>query len=120
MNQAQEGSKMAKVVVVTSGKGGVGKTTSTAALGTALAQGGRRPLSWILTSACATSTCLGRTGVPAADPAHRQITLNELAGEFGVSRERVRQIEARSVEKLQKAVTKCLAAMESLAALPVE
>jgi len=32
---------MAKVVVVTSGKGGVGKTTSTAALGTALAQAGQ-------------------------------------------------------------------------------
>src|SRR6186713_1984953 len=31
---------MAKVMVVTSGKGGVGKTTSTAALGGALAQGG--------------------------------------------------------------------------------
>src|SRR6202048_4514798 len=29
---------MAKIVVVTSGKGGVGKTTSTAALGAALAQ----------------------------------------------------------------------------------
>jgi septum site-determining protein MinD len=33
---------MAKVVVVTSGKGGVGKTTSTAALGAALAQSGKR------------------------------------------------------------------------------
>ena len=32
---------MANVVVVTSGKGGVGKTTSTAALGTALAQAGQ-------------------------------------------------------------------------------
>jgi septum site-determining protein MinD len=31
---------MAKVLVVTSGKGGVGKTTSTAALGAALAQSG--------------------------------------------------------------------------------
>ncbi len=31
---------MGKVVVVTSGKGGVGKTTSTAALGAALAQSG--------------------------------------------------------------------------------
>src|SRR5256885_10294009 len=31
---------MAKVLVVTSGKGGVGKTTSTAALGAALAQRG--------------------------------------------------------------------------------
>jgi septum site-determining protein MinD len=33
---------MAQVVVVTSGKGGVGKTTSTAALGAALAQSGQR------------------------------------------------------------------------------
>jgi septum site-determining protein MinD len=33
---------MAKVVVVTSGKGGVGKTTSTAALGAALAQAGQK------------------------------------------------------------------------------
>src|SRR5947207_12281374 len=32
---------MGKVVVVTSGKGGVGKTTSTAALGAALAQSGQ-------------------------------------------------------------------------------
>jgi septum site-determining protein MinD len=33
---------MAKIVVVTSGKGGVGKTTSTAALGAALAEGGQK------------------------------------------------------------------------------
>src|SRR5438270_12389251 len=33
---------MAKVVVITSGKGGVGKTTSTAALGAALAQMGEK------------------------------------------------------------------------------
>src|ERR1700753_2754416 len=33
---------MAKVLVVTSGKGGVGKTTSTAALGAALAHNGER------------------------------------------------------------------------------
>src|SRR5215475_13909355 len=33
---------MSKVIVVTSGKGGVGKTTSTAALGAALAQAGQR------------------------------------------------------------------------------
>lgn len=32
---------MAKVLVVTSGKGGVGKTTTTAALGAALAQSGK-------------------------------------------------------------------------------
>ena len=34
-------SNMAKVLVVTSGKGGVGKTTSTAALGAALASAGK-------------------------------------------------------------------------------
>src|SRR6516164_4253144 len=34
--------KIAKVLVVTSGKGGVGKTTSTAALGAALAQAGQK------------------------------------------------------------------------------
>ncbi|WP_157064323.1 P-loop NTPase, partial [Methylobacterium tarhaniae] len=32
---------MAKVIVVTSGKGGVGKTTTTAALGAALAKTGQ-------------------------------------------------------------------------------
>ena len=48
---------MAKVLVVTSGKGGVGKTTSTAALGAALAQSGQKMSWWsISTSACATST----------------------------------------------------------------
>src|SRR5689334_24256934 len=34
--------QMAKVLVVTSGKGGVGKTTSTAAIGAALAQNGKK------------------------------------------------------------------------------
>jgi septum site-determining protein MinD len=38
----QETADMAKVLVVTSGKGGVGKTTSTAALGAALAQAGQK------------------------------------------------------------------------------
>jgi septum site-determining protein MinD len=33
---------MGKVIVVTSGKGGVGKTTSTAALGAALARAGEK------------------------------------------------------------------------------
>jgi septum site-determining protein MinD len=37
-----EGFEMAKVLVVTSGKGGVGKTTTTAAIGAALAQSGKR------------------------------------------------------------------------------
>src|SRR5437588_1976455 len=37
-----ETASMAKVLVVTSGKGGVGKTTSTAALGAALAQAGQK------------------------------------------------------------------------------
>ena len=45
------------------------------------------------------------------------ITLEELASEFDVSRERVRQIEVRSFEKVQKAVKNCIAAIESQAAL---
>ncbi len=33
------------------------------------------------------------------------LTLEELSAEFGVSRERIRQIEVRAFEKVQKAVT---------------
>jgi RNA polymerase sigma-32 factor len=44
------------------------------------------------------------------------ITLEELADEFGVSRERVRQIEVRAFEKVQKAVKNNIASMESPAA----
>jgi len=40
------------------------------------------------------------------------ITLEELAAEFGVSRERVRQIEVRAFEKVQRAVKTHVAAME--------
>jgi RNA polymerase sigma-32 factor len=40
------------------------------------------------------------------------ITLEQLADEFGVSRERVRQIEVRAFEKVQKAVRNRVAAME--------
>jgi len=40
------------------------------------------------------------------------ITLEELSTEFGVSRERVRQIEVRAFEKIQEAVRKNLAARE--------
>jgi RNA polymerase sigma-32 factor len=41
------------------------------------------------------------------------ITLAELADEFGVSRERVRQIEVRAFEKVQKAVKDRVAAIET-------
>jgi RNA polymerase sigma-32 factor len=41
------------------------------------------------------------------------VTLEELAAEFGVSRERVRQIEVRAFEKVQKAVKTRVAAMEA-------
>ena len=41
------------------------------------------------------------------------ITLEELAAEFGVSRERVRQIEVRAFEKVQHAVKHRVAEMES-------
>jgi RNA polymerase sigma-32 factor len=53
------------------------------------------------------------------------ITLEDLAAEFGVSRERVRQIEVSAFEKVQKAVKNRVTAMESprrcrrMAPLPV-
>jgi RNA polymerase sigma-32 factor len=40
------------------------------------------------------------------------MTLAELADEFGVSRERVRQIEARAFEKVQRAVKNRVASIE--------
>jgi RNA polymerase sigma-32 factor len=46
------------------------------------------------------------------------ITLEDLATEFGVSRERVRQIEVRAFEKVQKAVKNRIATMEQPAATP--
>jgi len=50
----------------------------------------------------------------ADDPA----TLEDLAAEFGVSRERVRQIEVRAFEKVQKAVKNKVAVMETPKAQP--
>ncbi|MEA2948083.1 MAG: polymerase sigma-32 factor [Alphaproteobacteria bacterium] len=46
------------------------------------------------------------------------ITLEDLAAEFGVSRERVRQIEVRAFEKVQRAVKSRIAAMETHTAAP--
>jgi RNA polymerase sigma-32 factor len=43
------------------------------------------------------------------------ITLEDLAAEFGVSRERVRQIEVRAFEKVQSAVKNRIGAMEGTA-----
>ena len=48
--------------------------------------------------------------------AEEPITLEQLAAEFGVSRERVRQIEVRAFEKVQKAVKNRVVAMETPAA----
>ncbi len=42
------------------------------------------------------------------------VTLEELSSEFGISRERVRQIEVRAFEKVQQAVKSGLARMEAL------
>ncbi len=50
--------------------------------------------------------------------ADEPVTLEELASEFGVSRERVRQIEVRAFEKVQQAVMSRVAKMETPAALP--
>jgi RNA polymerase sigma-32 factor len=48
--------------------------------------------------------------------AEEPVTLEDLAAEFQVSRERVRQIEVRAFEKVQKAVRNRVAAMETPAA----
>jgi RNA polymerase sigma-32 factor len=50
--------------------------------------------------------------------ADEPVTLEDLAAEFGVSRERVRQIEVRAFEKVQKAVKNRVAAMETPKAAP--
>ncbi len=51
--------------------------------------------------------------------AEEQIALVELAEEFGVSRERVRQIEVSAFEKVQNAVKHRVAAMATPAPLQV-
>jgi RNA polymerase sigma-32 factor len=48
-----------------------------------------------------------------------QIILDDLASEFGISRERVRQIEVRAFEKVQRAVKNRVAAIETWAPLRV-
>jgi len=50
--------------------------------------------------------------------AEEPITLNELADEFGVSRERVRQISVCAFEKVQKVVKNRVAVMETSAPMP--
>ena len=47
------------------------------------------------------------------------MTLEDLAAEFGVSRERVRQIEVRAFEKVQKAVIDRVNKMEAPSAREV-
>ena len=48
--------------------------------------------------------------------AEEPVTLEDLSEEFGVSRERVRQIEVRAFEKVQKAVQDHMAARNHQAA----
>lgn len=52
--------------------------------------------------------------------AEEPITLEGLPEEFGVSRERVRQIEVCALEKVQKAVENRVAEIEAPATLPDE
>ena len=52
--------------------------------------------------------------------ADNPITLEELAHEFGVSRERVRQIEVRAFEKVQDAVKSRIAEIEAPHAVRVD
>jgi RNA polymerase sigma-32 factor len=51
--------------------------------------------------------------------ADEPLILDELAAEFGISRERVRQIEVRAFEKVQKTVKNRVSAIETSALLPV-
>ena len=51
--------------------------------------------------------------------ADEPIILNELAAEFGISRERVRQIEVCAFEKVQKVVKNRVAAIKTSALLLV-
>ena len=48
------------------------------------------------------------------------LTLEELSAEFGVSRERIRQIEVRAFEKVQKAVQKAATASEQREPAPAQ
>ena len=68
-------------------------------------------------SPCST-TASGASSRRAAWPTIRSRS-RSLADEFGVSRERVRQIEVRAFEKVQKAVKNRVAAIETWAALTV-
>jgi RNA polymerase sigma-32 factor len=52
--------------------------------------------------------------------AEEPITLKELADEFGITRERVRQIGVRAFEKVQKSVKNGVAVMETPALLPAQ
>jgi RNA polymerase sigma-32 factor len=52
--------------------------------------------------------------------AEEPLTLEELSTEFGVSRERIRQIEVRAFEKVQKAVQKAAAASEQRESAPAQ
>jgi RNA polymerase sigma-32 factor len=52
--------------------------------------------------------------------AEDRLTLAQLADEFGISRERARQIEVSAFEKVQNAVKHRVAAMETPAPLPAQ
>jgi RNA polymerase sigma-32 factor len=52
--------------------------------------------------------------------AEEPLTLEELSAEFGVSRERIRQIEVRAFEKVQKAVQKAASASAQREPAPAE
>ena len=68
-----------------------------------------------LTSALTTLNDRERRIFEARRLSEEPATLEELSTEFGVSRERIRQIEVRAFEKVQKAVQKAAKASESAA-----
>jgi hypothetical protein len=78
------------------------------------------------TTAARRSPCCSPCSTIASDASSKRvgspedpITLAELADEFGVSHERLHQIDANSFEKVQKAVKNRIAAIETPSPLPV-
>lgn len=74
----------------------------------------------LLTQAMTTLTARERHIIEERRLADNPRTLEEIGAEYGISRERVRQIENRAFAKLQGAVTKAMAALQNAApkALP--
>src|SRR3954463_14871200 len=87
-----EGMNMGRVLVVTSGKGGVGKTTSTAALGAALAQRGE--------SVAVVDFDVGLRNLDLVMGAERRVVFDRIIVVQGVTKLQQALIRAKRLENL--------------------